>query len=115
MQGGEDLRFGERFVWVRRQWNDYRVAKYPLESVGGIHWSDFSGGVQQRAPRYFLHGHVSCTGWAAWPVPAHDKGLYHQEGQLCSNLRRTGSHCRLSAGEGTLAPLPIFAEGRQTV
>lgn len=50
----------ERFVWVRRQWNDWRSAKYRFEDLDGVHWSDLSGGIQVAAPRAFLHAYVWC-------------------------------------------------------
>ena len=52
----------EPVIWVRRQWNDYRDAKYRLSEVSNLHWTDTSGGVRARAPRDFIHGYVSCDG-----------------------------------------------------
>lgn len=49
-------------VWVRRQYNDYRIAKYELNSIEGIHWDRVSGGVGAQTPQAFLHGYVSCDG-----------------------------------------------------
>ena len=48
-------------VYIRRQWNDYRVAAIALSKVQGVHWSDVSGGVRARAPRPFLHCFVLCN------------------------------------------------------
>ena len=48
-------------VQVRRQWNDYRIASYRLSQIGGLRWSQYSGGVNAVAPRPFVHGYVLCT------------------------------------------------------
>src|SRR5690349_21212011 len=48
------------FVWARRQWNDYRAAKFRLDDVSGLHWSDTSGGVRARSPHPMIYGYVSC-------------------------------------------------------
>ena len=50
----------EKFVWVRRQWNDHRMAKYRLSHLRNVHWSEYSGGVGAKAPQPFLHGYVQC-------------------------------------------------------
>jgi hypothetical protein len=50
----------ESIIHVRRQWNDYRNASYKLADIDGLHWTAYSGGVRQRAPREFLHGYVRC-------------------------------------------------------
>ena len=50
----------EKFVWVRRQWNDHRMAKYRLSHLRNVHWSEYSGGVYAKAPQPFLHGYVQC-------------------------------------------------------
>jgi hypothetical protein len=50
----------EHVVWVRRQWNDYRDAKYRIADVKGWHLSTVSGGVNQNAPRPFIHAYVRC-------------------------------------------------------
>jgi hypothetical protein len=47
-------------IWVRRQWDDYRIALYSLEDLSRVHWSLTSGGVQAPAPQPFLHGYVQC-------------------------------------------------------
>jgi len=47
-------------IWVRRQWSDYRLAKYRVDDIEGLHWTDTSGGIGTRAPRDFLHGYVWC-------------------------------------------------------
>ncbi len=53
---------GTEYVWVRRQWNDYRDAKVCLSDIEGIQWGTVtvSGGVYIRAPQPFLHGYISC-------------------------------------------------------
>ena len=50
----------EKFVFVRRQWNDWKIAKYRLSDIQNPHWSDTSGGVFARAPQPFIHGYVQC-------------------------------------------------------
>lgn len=45
---------------VRRQWNDWRIARVRLRDFSDAHMSDECGGVRQRAPRMFLHGYIWC-------------------------------------------------------
>jgi hypothetical protein len=45
---------------VRRQWNDYRKALYRVKDINGLHWDLVSGGIQARAPQYYLAGYVQC-------------------------------------------------------
>jgi hypothetical protein len=52
----------EPVVWVRRHWNDWRDAKYRIADVAGWHMSDVSGGINQSAPRPFIHAYVRCDG-----------------------------------------------------
>jgi hypothetical protein len=53
----------EQIVIVRRQWNDnWRHARYRLDDIFNMHWTDVSGGVNARAPRKFVHGYVRCDG-----------------------------------------------------
>src|SRR4051812_24087609 len=52
-------------VWVRRQFDDHRHAAYRLADISGLHWSQFSGGLQSRANRSYLHGYVFCDGMIA--------------------------------------------------
>jgi hypothetical protein len=47
-------------VWVRRQWNDHRIARYSLENVRNPHWSDISGGICAKTGRSLLHVRVMC-------------------------------------------------------
>lgn len=47
-------------VYVRRQWNSWRVGEVDFESLSGLHWSSTSGGVQARSPRPMLSGYVQC-------------------------------------------------------
>ncbi len=47
-------------VVVRRHWNDWQTAVYPLAATSGWHWSDISGGVHVPSPRPFVHAYVSC-------------------------------------------------------
>jgi len=48
-------------VYVRRQWNDWRIAGYFLTDVSGLHWDSISGGIMAASPRPFLSGYVLCT------------------------------------------------------
>lgn len=48
-------------VHIRRQWNEGSDATVKLSQIGGLHWSDVSGGVMASAGRDFLHGYVWCT------------------------------------------------------
>ena len=47
-------------VWVRRQWDDYRHAKYLLADVENPRWDTISGGIQKTTPQPFIHGYVWC-------------------------------------------------------
>lgn len=47
-------------VVIRRQWNDWRQAAVPFESIDGFHLDDASGGVAAKAPRQFIHAYVWC-------------------------------------------------------
>ncbi len=64
-------------VWARRQWNDWRHAKYRLEDLEQPHWDNLSGGVMSVAPQYFLHGYVWCDAMLEGELAhscAHGKG-----------------------------------------
>src|SRR5260221_13018725 len=50
----------EQFVWVRRQWNDYRQANVRAVDLGGFHWNRVSGGVRVPAPQPFIHAYIWC-------------------------------------------------------
>jgi hypothetical protein len=47
-------------VNVRRQWNDWRTAVVELSALSGLHWDNYSGGVNARTPRPFIHGYIMC-------------------------------------------------------
>lgn len=67
----------ERYIWVRRQWNDWRSAKVRLSDVDNPHWDDISGGVNTRSPRPFIHGYVWCNAFIEGDVAhscTHDEG-----------------------------------------
>lgn len=51
----------EPTVVVRRQWNDHNKGTVSFDSIADLHWSDISGGIQQRAPRNFLCGYIFCN------------------------------------------------------
>lgn len=48
-------------VYIRRQWNDWRIAQVLLSQLSGLGWDTVSGGVQAPAPQPFIHGYVWCT------------------------------------------------------
>ncbi|MEU4801058.1 hypothetical protein [Actinosynnema sp. NPDC023587] len=47
-------------VTARRDWNSPRRAVYRLGDLGGLHWSQTSGGQGHRANRPYVHAYVSC-------------------------------------------------------
>ena len=49
----------EPIIEVRRQWNDYRLARYRLKDIDELHWSNYSSGGFS-APGLFVHGYVRC-------------------------------------------------------
>jgi hypothetical protein len=49
-------------VRVRRQWNDWREARYDLDEISDLHWTNVSGGVNAPAAQPFVHGYVWCDG-----------------------------------------------------
>jgi hypothetical protein len=48
-------------VEVRRQWNDYLIARYRLVDVWNLPWDWISGGIGVPTPRRFIHGYVRCN------------------------------------------------------
>ena len=48
-------------VYIRRQWDDWRIASVPLGALSGLAWDDVSGGVYSKAPQPFIHGYVRCS------------------------------------------------------
>jgi hypothetical protein len=64
-------------VKIRRQWNDYRIAKVEYSKLSNLHWDRESGGVQAPAPQYFIHGYVFCDQYEGDLALscAHQKGL----------------------------------------
>lgn len=74
-EDGNDVE--QEFVWVSRQWDDWRVAKYPLNSLANPHWDMVSGGIQAIALNAFIHGYVWCDGMVEGEVAhscKHGKG-----------------------------------------
>lgn len=57
----------DEYVFVRRQWNDWRVARVRASALDGLHWDTQSGGFGREggwgnvAPRPFLHAYVWCN------------------------------------------------------
>jgi hypothetical protein len=47
-------------VYIRRQFNDHRIAQIPFEGLSGIRWDTISGGVNNIAPQPFIHAYVWC-------------------------------------------------------
>lgn len=56
------MKDAETDVWVRRQHDDHRKARYPLDDIRGVNWDSRSGGVQAKAPQYLLFGYADCDG-----------------------------------------------------
>jgi len=50
-----------KIVFIRRQWNDYRIASVKFDKIRDLHWSDISGGVQAPMPQFFVCGYVWCN------------------------------------------------------
>jgi hypothetical protein len=50
----------EDFVFVRRHWNDFRIAKIKATDLTDIHWSSISGGVGSASPRPMVSGYMLC-------------------------------------------------------
>lgn len=48
------------WIYVRRQWNDWRVGKVRFNDLQGFHWDWCSGGVMAPAPQPFIHAYTSC-------------------------------------------------------
>ncbi len=48
-------------ISVRRKWNDWRIAEVESSKLRKLHWDNYSGGVQAKAPQYFLHAYVWCN------------------------------------------------------
>lgn len=67
------------FVVVRRQWNDWRMARVRLSAIDNMKWDTISGGVQAPAPQPFIHGYI-------WPEAIVDGELAysrrHQYNQI---------------------------------
>ena len=47
-------------VEVRRQWNDWRFAKYRLSDIENLAWDWAGGGVPAPTPQPLVHGYVWC-------------------------------------------------------
>jgi hypothetical protein len=47
-------------VFIRRQWNDFRIAKVSRENIRDLRWDFISGGMRSRAPQPFIHAYVWC-------------------------------------------------------
>jgi hypothetical protein len=50
-------------IKIRRQWNDWRIAKVNFSKISGLHWDNLSGGVAACAPQFFIHGFVLCDSY----------------------------------------------------
>ena len=48
-------------VYIRRQWNDWRIGLVSLKDISGFRWGTVSGGVHTRAPQACLYAYVSCA------------------------------------------------------
>jgi hypothetical protein len=47
-------------VEVRRQWNDWKIARFQLSDIADLKWDNVSGGVRAPTPQPFVHGYVYC-------------------------------------------------------
>lgn len=47
-------------VYIRRQWNDWRIAQVRMSHMSRLHWDTVSGGVRAPARQPFIHGYVIC-------------------------------------------------------
>jgi hypothetical protein len=54
----------ETVICVQAEWDGWRTAEVPLESLSDIHWRQ-----PARAPRALLHGYVMCSDILAGDIP----------------------------------------------
>ena len=47
-------------VFVRRQWNDWKIGKVNFSKLDGFRWDNISGGVFVISPQPFIHAYTSC-------------------------------------------------------
>ena len=50
----------DEMLWVRREWDDYRIGRVKLSNFFHAHWDDTSGGYRAQAPRLYIHGYIRC-------------------------------------------------------
>ena len=43
----------KRYVFIRRQWNDWRIAKVEFSKIKNLHWSHYRGEVHTPCPQTF--------------------------------------------------------------
>jgi hypothetical protein len=48
------------WVYIRRQWNDWRVGRVRYQDLWGLRWDWVSGGVNKPAPQPFIYGYTMC-------------------------------------------------------
>ena len=48
-------------IYIRRQWNDWRIGSVPLSKLHHLAWDECSGGVMTRTPQPFIHGYCWCN------------------------------------------------------
>jgi hypothetical protein len=48
-------------IYIRRQWNDWRIGEVEFDKISGLRWDFASGGVHAVSPQPFVYGYVDCT------------------------------------------------------
>ena len=51
-------------IEVRRQWNNWKLARYRFTDVEGFNWDNQSGGINAKANRFYIHAYVMCDAMA---------------------------------------------------
>lgn len=51
----------EKWISIRRQWNDWRIARVKFEDVKKPRWDYLSGGINAMTPQAFIHGYTYCN------------------------------------------------------
>jgi hypothetical protein len=99
-------------VWVRRQWNDYRRARYRLSDTQGAHWDTVSGGVAATAPQPFIHLYVWCDEMIEGELAhscRHGAGPHHVKVCVLKGENEPEAYAALLAQAG---PKPARTRGR---
>ena len=51
----------KEYVFIKRQWSDWRIGMVELSKIQGLRWSYMSGGVHASHHQPFVYGYVQCT------------------------------------------------------